>query len=877
MKKEILELSVALQSIQENELSKNVIIPLLQALGYKNVEFYGGVREEGKDIVFWEESKFEGLKLIVAQVKHFKLTNVASDSKSFQTIINQLVMCFEKPLVFSDQRTYLPSEAVLISSYQLDVKTLQTRFSEQVNLRSKHVEIIDGVKLAELLAKHLPDLSNKLLGKEVNFKNHFISDLNNKTVLKALGFHDHIALKNIYTDVDFSLGKNTTKLFFTSDLKGSQKDYQIEENKWKDLCLVVNSTRNKIGFDVISPAIKEVEKIYLTKLEYHKEWKENIELLKKTFAIQLKDIKNKRLALDPIRTEVAILNIEKNKLSAKEKLIPSEKKELRDIQEKLHPKESRLKELLRDEEKLESFRNDINEIEENEPLVDYSFTLNGAKISHVLNESRGLIVDKVNLFNRTKPNTTELKGFIEECRDVINSSSVLFSNELISENILSSNEKYLTSEKLKNTRLKLPVEDIFDTGVSTVLLGEAGAGKTTCLQIYALNRTETDEKLIIWAPLSQVIPYCRLADSTISANPSEIKINLISGFVNAIHEYLVSKSIDITNEDFIAILNERKCVFLLDGLDEVIKNNPWLPKAINHLEQQFELLQIIVTSRMSGDYIDELHFFTVTLLPFTSQQRDEFISRWFGPKDQAIVKNIKEHLNTNKVIGEIVKNPLLTTTLCVLAKHRLPLPQTEIKLYNDRLRLLTGYYDNVKNIDTRVTITPQNLELLAQKLAFHLHSINLRGMNKDLLIEAAKKLMQGHLSEDEAKVALLELIDPCNIIVPVTSEGDFGFGHLRYQEHLAAIELKTNRSIDVEKFLTNIWWRDTLILFARMSESLEWLIAKVSYQIRIPKVSETINEMILTRPLNEQIILKRNIEELLIEGDELFNLENDSF
>jgi hypothetical protein len=66
-----------LQVMPENEVSKKIIMPLLGALGYHKVEFFGGPSEEGKDIVCWDYDKMGDLKLIVAQVKHFKFTRIA--------------------------------------------------------------------------------------------------------------------------------------------------------------------------------------------------------------------------------------------------------------------------------------------------------------------------------------------------------------------------------------------------------------------------------------------------------------------------------------------------------------------------------------------------------------------------------------------------------------------------------------------------------------------------------------------------------------------------------------------------------------------------------------------------------------------------------
>jgi len=388
--------------------------------------------------------------------------------------------------------------------------------------------------------------------------------------------------------------------------------------------------------------------------------------------------------------------------------------------------------------------------------------------------------------------------------------------------------------------------------------------------MYAFSKKDDNDKLIIWAPLSQILQNWSKNKITIDDTNEKINKDKIENFDKAIFEYLISKKININENDFKQILQNKESILLLDGLDEAIKRNNWLPEAVVNLTQKYIKTQIIITSRMSGDYIERLPFFTVTLMPFTNKQRNVFINKWFGPNKKEIINKIKSHLANNKSISEITRNPLLTTTLCVLAKHGLPLPQTEIKLYNDRMKLLTGYYDNVKNIETRITTTPQNLELLAQKLAYHLHSKNIRELYYDDLENISINIMHNHLSNSEAKIAFQELIEPCNILVPMTGDGKYGFGHLRYQEHLSALEIKTNRSIDIERIITNQWWRDTLILFAQMSESIEWLITKINYRIEMDVIKEIVYLMINTRPDDEQKRIKQNIAKLKQESPELF-------
>lgn len=865
----------ALQKMPENDLTRNVLIPLLEHLGFINVEFYGGTNEEGKDIVFWEENKFGGVKLIVSQVKHFKITNTASDTRSLQTIVNQLIMCFEKKLLFTDLKSYYPYEALLISSYPIAVKTLQSRFSENPDLKGRKIEIIDGNKLVRLLIEHKQEIVKKILGQEYDFTTFFETTLNNKSVLKALGFYEKISLKEIYSDIDFSLGKSTTKIFFNTKFIGKRNFCKLNKKNWSELKEVIVETKKQIGVNYLNLPIEKIEENYEKDFENYKLWNLEITNYKNEIVVQ-KEERVKLLAdFKPFEKERTTLILKQNKIKENGEITEHSKnnnksrlnqitKQLLTIAEKEGP-------IIKVTNEIERIQNKIANLERNEPLLTFNVEIDGEILASILNDKKEIIEEKVKLFNKQKPNCDELRGFVDNCKNIIDSSTKILQNTYIIDNVLQIDKDIVHRENFEKTRFKLPIDEIFNTGHNVILLGEAGAGKTTCLQMYALSKKNDDKKLIIWAPLSHIIQNWSknvIKSKNELENDNEIKINL---FDSAIFEYLQSKDIAFTIEEFENIFDSKESILLLDGLDEAIKQNSWLPNAIVNLTKKYNKTQIIVTSRMSGDHIDLIPFFTVTLLPFTRKQRDEFIKKWFGPNNNSIITDITKHLAANKSINDVTRNPLLTTTLCVLAKHGLPLPQTEIKLYNDRIKLLTGYYDNVKNIEVRITTAPQSLELLAQKLAFSLHSKGVRELHFDKLLQITAESMKGYFTDSTSSIALNELIDPCNILIPMTSDGKYGFGHLRYQEHLAAVEMKTNRSIDVERFLTNQWWLDTLVLFAQMSENLEWLVSKVSHQIEIKEIENSMNKMIATRPLSEQNEIYSKIKLIKKENKEIFN------
>jgi hypothetical protein len=108
----------------------------------------------------------------------------------------------------------------------------------------------------------------------------------------------------------------------------------------------------------------------------------------------------------------------------------------------------------------------------------------------------------------------------------------------------------------------------------------------------------------------------------------------------------------------------------------------------------------------------------------------------------------------------------------------------------------------------------------------------------------------------------------------MTEDGKFGFGHLRYQEHLAAKELVSNRGIEILPMLKQEWWYGVLILFAQMNQKLFWLIKAMGDQRECSNYQQILEAMIATRPKAEQVNLDDLFKKhLILEGNGLYGSE----
>ncbi|WP_288375594.1 hypothetical protein [Chryseobacterium culicis] len=795
----------AIKKYPENNLTKDLIIPVLKTL-YEKVEFFGGSSEEGKDIVFWEKDPLNDLYLNVAQVKHFKFTNSSSDKSSLQTIINQLSVCFNKKIPHSNGLTQIPHKVFLISSHEVDSKTLLTIFDEYTTLKG-NIKIIDGPRLVELIMDKTPELIKILLGIDFEIKTKLAPKFSNNILLKALGKDRTKDIKTIYTDVDFSIGKQTTELFFNYSFEPKTKTINLnfeEWNRFQNICIDIKSDFNlsflEQDFQVLKEKYQNKEQVYHENLDEINKIQEQINYLTNENNSITENINQEAAKISLIKknSKLIITTKEKSEIDILDSIIKNHKTRLALNQNFIQN--------LSEKQKLFKIKNDNFKVR---------IKIIGKNLCEQILEKRKYIESNVELINNKKYTRKILKDFIYECDNIINKCSKIFDfqNHDFKETLgIKSNYKY--GECLENIRFRVPINEIFETGLNISVLGEAGAGKSTSLEMFSYKKQESDKKIFLF-PLGYIVKEFNIEIKDKGSNFEYIEKLIIF--------YLKKIGISISMSELKKYLSDKKNIVIFDGIDEAIKPQPNLPNLIKEFSEVYHKIQIIISSRYYGEYINQIPFFSITLLPFSNNQREEFIKKWFG-NNKSTPKIVLSHLRKNEEMDKFIKNPLLTTTLCVLAENGLNLPTTEIRLYEERLKLFTGYYDNVKHITTRIFSLPSLLENLSQKIAFHLHSLNLREMDLENITKYVLKTLKYKYTVDEIEMGIEELISPCEILVPMTGSRNYGFGHLRFQEYLTAKEISSNRKIDYFQYIKSEWWYGPILLYLHISNDFDLFI-----------------------------------------------------
>lgn len=486
----------AIKNYPENNLTKNIIIPLLEALGYSKVEFFGGTSEEGKDIVFWEKDLMGDIFLNIAQVKHFKFTNSSNDSRSFQTVANQLSVCFNKKILHSDGLTQKPSKVWLITSHEIDSKTLLTFYDDSPNIQTDKIRIIDGAKLTDLIIEKTPHLIKDLLGIDFEIKAKLMPNFSNNILLKALGKDNSRDIKMIYTDVDFSIGKHTTELFFNHSFEPKTKTITLNFEEWNSFQKICNDIKGDFTLSFIEQNLMEL------KVKYEKHERQYYDFL--TEIKSLKQQINQLISENNDSTEyINKENSQINQIKRYSKHSDEEKKiEIEGLNKNIKLRRSMI---LHNQDFIQELSKNQRNLENKNENFKVRIKIVGKNLCKQILQKRKYIESNIALINDKKYNLKQLRDFIMQCDKTLKQCEEIFSfQNLDFKETLGTKSNYIYGENIDNIRFRLPINKIFETGLNISVLGEAGAGKSTSLEMFAYKMQES-EKNVFFLPLGYII------------------------------------------------------------------------------------------------------------------------------------------------------------------------------------------------------------------------------------------------------------------------------------------------------------------------------------------------------------------------------------
>lgn len=770
---------------------------------------------------------------------------------------------------FTDGKVYLPTTIILVTPYIIDTRALETRFEAVDSLRNTRIKILDATDLSKLLDKHLPELVNEIVGNQNICNSVILNTLTNIDLKNALNSSDLKEISSIYCDLDFAVGKTTTRLFFSFEFTPQKKQVAVSVSDWQRFAEISKSCELVFGAKLISEDLNKVEKRFKGILISNNKIDERVyKLQDKIAALGIEEFIDAIIDRGLLERSDNIRDIALDMHKTRNKYNNTKKKESGSYKQYLIDTKNNIYQLMLNKSKIDSdgfltLLNNFQSVQKDYEVLESKMLSEQTKrkpevlevafdatmLSKKLKEKQSHLHEMLSSLESESTNIKDTSRIVKECFTILSEADTILTHNIVADFVGISRDQVCRPVSSMD-RISVSVHKLFQTRGNFVLYGEAGAGKSTTLQTYARNViNNSPDSFVYYIPLSK-------AFNNVSMQVVD-DIDYGNKLIEVVIKYLAS--IGITSDVTILTcqLDSGRCTLILDGIDEVIEKIPWIIKGIITLNSRFTKTQLLLSSRLTGNYINQIPFFSLTLLPFTDPQRHKFFSLWLN--DETKVTRLEQHLSKNPELNEIVRNPLLATLLCSLADHEAPLPDNEIKIYEERMNLLLGLYDIHKK-SVRISSHSSDLWKVARKTAYILHAHEKRHAKKEYLLSELNERLDGKVSPEIVQVAFSELIDPCNILVPMTEDGQIGYGHLRFQEYLAACELQSNRGVSLFHFLNKPSWKGALVLFSKMTDDIEDIIAQIAEKDSLSRYVDILELMLEVRPAKESDALAEIIQ-----------------
>jgi len=858
----------AIQKMREDDFSKEILIPLFYKIGYQFVDFHGGPYELGKDIVAHKENEFGQLEVTVIQSKKLKTEKTSASSKFFGDVVHQLRLCKTKKIACSDGKERTPTKILFITPFNINTRHLAEQF-EAIQLDG--ITLIDQSGLNKLLEKYWPDVFNTAEDSLTQAIKIESDDITNLELYRALHIESKTCYADYYSDLNFFVGETESRKVFSSRIKTKKNNaISYEETEWQELKKANNWLTECTGIGIISEDIGSIEAVYNQKLSNHKQ-PANKAAIAEFENISL-DIRNKQENLSKIigqtkldvfaaitsaasRTDdqsrehelshykSKISNIESlNRDSVGLKTIESEVKTI----EALATENKRIKhQFLSISDLAKEIRSNIHKIEILEPTIiphpKYATSLNDHGAAESLNTKIASLSQDLKRLNNRELTNLEVRTILDETNSVLRCIDGL-TTKLKSTAI----EFSLSKETSYNNELDISAHNIFDSGCNIAVYGEAGAGKSTTLYVYAekLYKNKSVYEEVLFIPLNRITS--KLGKATQDEKNSII--DPTSNFNSLINAFLLYKDIAVSAENrqwiIKALTEKNKVVIIIDALDESANEAGWIIPALSEIPQVLRNAQVITSSRNCVTFIKNIEFLGITLLPFNKEQLRRFIFGWLNDESQKqeLWQSIQE-----KELFEVAKNPLLATIICTLHENGIPIPENEPDVYRRKIELLCGLYDQSKGIK-RTKNERTFLETCCQKIAYRMHSRSQREASLDEIRTYLLEELESRVRIGVIDSVLDDLINICNVLIKSPDNSTYSFGHLRIQESLAAEELAKNRAIDIVSLITQSWWSGALFLYS-FKNSIQPIIDEIyTKHGNFIKYRATLNIMISSQP-----------------------------
>jgi predicted NACHT family NTPase len=373
-------------------------------------------------------------------------------------------------------------------------------------------------------------------------------------------------------------------------------------------------------------------------------------------------------------------------------------------------------------------------------------------------------------------------------------------------------------------------KEVVQSGVNLYLLGHPGAGKTTFLRYMAI--------LACKGLLPQVPLYVQLRDVARTHRPpapgssrEDAQLAMRGLLEAALADEFAACDFPDTYRFLHELLASGRALVLVDGLDEVPTKDGLrvaIIDSIRSMQRRYPKAQICLTCRIAASEYAFEHFEYAEIAPFTSEQQDVFLHKWFvgvpGKRERVLAD---WHADRSRSLRDLGRTPLLLALICLAFDDLGELPERQVDLYREALDALFKRWDSSRAIFRDPfyrSLSPHRREQLAQELAASFFERDVitysAGDALPVVTSWFRRLPEWNETEQEidAEEVLVQLEAQHGVVIQ-RSRGTFSFAHLSIQEFLTArsvCEGHPQRTLELvaSRGVHDVRWREVAVFCA---------------------------------------------------------------
>ncbi len=295
------------------------------------------------------------------------------------------------------------------------------------------------------------------------------------------------------------------------------------------------------------------------------------------------------------------------------------------------------------------------------------------------------------------------------------------------------------------------------------------------------------------------------------------------------------------------ILTKGKCLLLLDGFDEVTREEDTALQEITDFTNKYNKNHFILSCRVAAWKYTLEHFTDVEVADFNDDQIHTFIQKWFM-EDSKTAKECWEKLRKNESIKEIANIPLLLTMLCIAYDELLDFPPNYSSLYREAVDALIKKWDTTRRIkrqEVYKSLTPDRKISLLSHIAAKTYEQNQYFLPQNVLENYIGEYLKNFLETNEASLrvdseAVLKAIEAHHGLLVERAKHIYSFSHKSFQEYFTAKYLEENQGKGtiqelVDQYFLNDAWREVFILTAGLLADAEYYLKEMRGKIQFRK------------------------------------------